>query len=191
VTFPDLTITIDPSSHHITTKTYQKPQKLHLYIPSTLEHPEACFQGTIMGNVIRYWKKNSSPEDFGALLKHFAERLSRRGREMKAVVHGIEKAIKYVDDVLTCKITKMVAKKEERTLFLHWQYHPKDITRQNLRRIYDETLAGISGFEKMTICYSHPRNLREALTRTSFSETDGERVSDLIPFLDPLGIREF
>jgi hypothetical protein len=79
VMFLDLTITIDPSSRHITTKTYQKPQNLHLYIPSTSAHPEACFQGTIMGNFIRYWKQKSSPTDFGTLLKQFAERLSRRG----------------------------------------------------------------------------------------------------------------
>jgi hypothetical protein len=85
----------------------------------------------------------------------------------------------------------MVTKKEEQTLFLHWQYHPKDITRQTLRHLYDETMAGVSGFEKMVICYSRPRNLREALTRTSLSEPDGERVSDLIQFLDPSGIWEF
>jgi hypothetical protein len=87
----------------------------------------------------------------------------------------------------------MVAKKEECTLFLHWQhwqYHPEDI-RQTLQRLYDETLAGISGFEKMMICYSRPQNLRKALTRNSLSEPNGERVSDLIQFLDPSGIREF
>jgi hypothetical protein len=100
-------------------------------------------------------------------------------------------ATKYVDENLTSKATKMVATKEEHTLFLHWQYHPKDITRQTLGRLYDETLKEIDGFKKMTIYYSRPRNLREALTRTSFSEPDGERVSDLIQFLDPSGIREF
>jgi hypothetical protein len=42
----------------------------------------------------------------------------------------------------------------------------------------------------MTICYSRPRNLREALTKTSLSEPEGERVSDLINSLDPSGIRE-
>jgi hypothetical protein len=36
----------------------------------------------------------------------------------------------------------------ERTLFLHWQYHPSDITRQTLCRLYDETLAGKDGFDK-------------------------------------------
>jgi hypothetical protein len=35
-------------------------------------------------------------------------------------MHGIEKAIKYVDENLTSKATKMVATKEEPTLFLHW-----------------------------------------------------------------------
>jgi hypothetical protein len=38
--------------------------------------------------------------------------------------------------------------------------------RQHAKPSYDETLAGISGFEKMMICYSRPQNLREALTRT-------------------------
>jgi hypothetical protein len=68
--------------------------------------------------------------------------------------------------------------KNERTLFLHWTYHPSDITRQTLRCLYDETLAGKDGFDKMTICYSRPRNLRESLTRTSLTEPEGERVSD-------------
>jgi hypothetical protein len=75
-------------------------------------------------------------------------------------------------------------------LFLHWQYHPNDITRQQLRRLYNETLAGKDGFDKMTICYYRPRNLREALTKTSLLEPEGERVSDLINFLNPSGIEE-
>jgi ribosomal protein L44E len=120
VTFLDLTITIDPSSRYITTKTCQKPQSLNLYIPSTSEHPDACLQGTLMVNVIRYWKQNSSPTEFGALLKQFTGRLSRRGHEKRAVMHGIDKATKYVDDNLTCRQTKMMAIKEVRTLLLHW-----------------------------------------------------------------------
>jgi hypothetical protein len=70
----------------------------------------------------------------------------------------------------------------ERTLFLHWYYHPIDITRQTLRHLYNKSLPGTDGFYKMTICYARPRNLREALTRTSLSEPEGERVSDLIIF---------
>jgi hypothetical protein len=49
--------------------------------------------------------------------------LSRRGHEKRAVMHGIDKATKYVDDNLKCRQTKMMARKEVRTLFLHWKYH--------------------------------------------------------------------
>jgi hypothetical protein len=144
-----------------------------------------------MGNVLRYWKQNSSPKGFEILFNQFADRLSRSGHVMKKATDRIETDTTYVDGNLTNKAAKMVATREEHTLFLHWQYHPKDITRQTIRRLYDETLAGIDGFEKMMICYSCPRNLLEALARTSLSETNGERVSDLIQFLDPPGIREF
>jgi hypothetical protein len=43
VTFLDLTITINAALNKIHTKTYQKPKNLHLYIPATSTHPEACF----------------------------------------------------------------------------------------------------------------------------------------------------
>jgi hypothetical protein len=162
-----------------------------LYIPATSTHPEACFQGTVIGNVIRYWKQNTSIKDFGQLLTQFAEHLCRRGHETRKVTEGIEKATKYIDEGLLSRSnsTKMSAT-NKRTLFLHWKYHPNDITRQALRRLYGETLAGKDGFDKMTICYSRPRNLREALTKTSLLEPEGERVSDLINSLDPSGIRE-
>jgi hypothetical protein len=145
-----------------------------------------------MGSVIRYWKQNSSIKDFGKLLTQFVERLCRRSYETQKVSEGIEKATQYIDEsfLSQSKSTKM-ATTDKRTLFLHKQYHPSDITRQTLRRLYDKTLAGIDGFNKMTICYSLIRNIREALTRTSLSESEGERVSDLINFLDPSGIREF
>jgi hypothetical protein len=63
VTFLDITITIDTASREIHTKTYQKPKNLHMYIPATSARPEACFQRTEMGNVIRYWKQNTSIKD--------------------------------------------------------------------------------------------------------------------------------
>jgi hypothetical protein len=174
-----------------TYKDISEAKNLHLYIPAASAHPEAFFQGTVMGNVIRYWKQNMSITVFGQLLTQFAERLCCLGHETRTVTEGIEKATKYIDEgLLSCLNSTKVSTTNKRTLFLHWQYHPNDITRQELRRLYDETLAGKDGFDKMTICYSRPRNLREALTKTSLSEPEGERVSDLINSLDPSGITE-
>jgi hypothetical protein len=190
-TFMDLTIMIDATSREIHTQTYQKQKNLHLYIPAASAHPEACFQGTVMGNVIRYWKQNTNITDSGQLITQFAERLCRRGHETRKVTEVIEKATKYIDEGLFSRLNSTkVSTTNKRTLFLHWQYHPNDIIQQELRRLYDETLAGKDGFDKMTICYSRPRNLREALTKTSLSEPEGERVGDLINSLNPSGIRE-
>jgi hypothetical protein len=136
VTFLDLAITIDATSREIHTKTYQKPKNLHLYIPAASVHPEACFQGTVMGNVIRYWKQNTNITDFGQLITQFAERLCRRGHETRTVTEGIEKATKYIDEGLFSRLNSTtISTTNERTLFLHWQYHPNDITQQELRRI--------------------------------------------------------
>jgi hypothetical protein len=191
VTFLDLTIIIDATSKTIHTNTYQKSKNLHLYIPAASSHPEACFQGAVTGNVIRYWKQNTNITDFGQLITQFVERLCRRGHEARTVAEGIEKATKYIDEDSSSRVSSTSnSTTDERTLFLHRQYHTSDIARQQLRRLYDETLAGKDGFDKMTISYSIPRNLREALTKTSLSEPEGERVSELINSLNPLGIDE-
>jgi hypothetical protein len=104
VTFMDLTIEIDAASNEIRTKIYQKPKNLNLHIPATSDHPEACFQGTAMGNVIRYWKQNSSSYDFGKLLAQFAEQLWWRGHEARKVTECIEKVTRYIDEESLCKI---------------------------------------------------------------------------------------
>jgi hypothetical protein len=82
-------------------------------------HCRVASKVIVMGNIIRYWNQNFSPGDFGMLLKQFADRLSRRGHAVKKVIDGIETATKYVDENLTSQAAKMVATKEERTLFLH------------------------------------------------------------------------
>jgi hypothetical protein len=144
-----------------------------------------------MGNVICYWKKNTSIKDFMQLLFQFAEHICRRGHETQRVTEGIEKATTYIDEDLLSRSNKTkISATKKRTLFLNWQYHPNDITQHTLHQLYDDTLAGKDGFDKMTICYSPPRNICEALTKTSLSEPGGERVSDLINSLDPSGIRE-
>jgi hypothetical protein len=89
-----------------------------------------------MGKVILYWKQNTGIKDFRKLLAQFAERICRRGHETQKVTEGIEKATKYIDEGLLSrsKSTKMTTT-NKLTLFLHWKYHPSDITRQTLHRL--------------------------------------------------------
>ena len=71
-----------------------------------------------------------------------------------------------------------------RQLFLHWEFHPNDISRQQIQKAYRETLGPVLenklGVDKLTIAYSNPPNLRRLLTKTQLKEPEGERVSSLV-----------
>jgi len=76
----------------------------------------------------------------------------------------------------------------ERQTFLHWEYHPRDIQRHDIRTVYNEILAPIItapplGIQRLTIAYNNPPNLRRLLTRTQLREPTGQRVSSLVESL--------
>ena len=70
-------------------------------------------------------------------------------------------------------------------LFIHWEYHPRDIGRKDIRQIFDETLvqvlteAGLPA-SQLTIAYSTPESLGQCLTKTQMEEPDDDRVSSYI-----------
>ena len=70
-------------------------------------------------------------------------------------------------------------------LFIHWEYHPRDVGRRAIRQMFEETLAPALSEAKLTarrltVAYSTPQNLAQCLTKTQLSEPDGIRVSDHI-----------
>ena len=84
VDFLDLTITINDDGF-VETRTYQKEMNLYLYIPPSSAHPPGCFKGLIFGNLLTYWQQNSHREDFIAIARSFAQRLTARGYSEKMV----------------------------------------------------------------------------------------------------------
>jgi len=75
-----------------------------------------------------------------------------------------------------------VGKTVAKQLYLHWEYHPRDITRYEIRSVYNTILAPILAepplkVQRLTIAYKNPPNLRRCLTRTQLQEPDGDRVS--------------
>jgi hypothetical protein len=57
--------------------------------------------------------------------------------------------------------------KNDRTIFLHWEYHPKGIKRPVLRKLFDTYLALVLDYEKMVVAVSRPPNLKDLLTRAA------------------------
>ena len=190
VNFLDLTISLKQGK--LLTRTYQKSMNLYLYIPPISAHPTSCFKGLIVGNYLRFRKQNND-SDFCKLLGNFIQHLLARGHSMAAIKRHFLQAAAIADSSRLQKIQRKQIKSATaeaspvntdiaaRPLYLHWQYHPEGLPRDELRAIYDATLKSCTPFQQgMTIAMSRPKNLRDLLTRTSttLNEPTGKRASD-------------
>jgi hypothetical protein len=179
--FLDLTLTI--TNGKIISRTFQKSMNLYLYIPPVSAHPTSCFKGLIVGNFLRFRKQNENT-NFCALICNFARHLLARGHPIKAIKKHFLKAAEITDKKqLITSQQKATAESSDaitnRSLYLHWEFHPKGIQRDTLRAIYDATLSHCNPFHNgMVIAMSRPKNLRDLLTRTTLSEPEGTRASD-------------
>ena len=190
VNFLDLTLTI--KNGRIVTNTYQKAMNLHLYIPPISAHPTSCFKGLIVGNFLRFRKQNDD-KNFSILIENFAHHLLARGHSLTAIKTHFKKAAdsinkKYLQQSPTqpTPLPPQTPHQQHtdptianRSLYLHWEYHPNGIQRQRLRAIFKETLEACNPFKQgMIVAMSRPKNLRDLLTRTTLQEPEGERASD-------------
>ena len=163
---------------------------LYLYIPPISAHPTSCFKGLIVGNFLRFRKQNND-ENFCQLLANFAKHLLARGHTIKAIkrhfLHAaattdkskLQKKQKNKNNSLDEEAASNPDETANRSLYLHWRYHPAGLQRDTLRAIFDATLKDCNPFKKgMTIAMSRPKNLRDLLTRTELNEPSGKRASD-------------
>lgn len=189
VNFLDLHISIHADGG-ITTKTFIKPMNLHLYIPPESAHSPGVLKSLIFGNVFRYWLQNSHASDFIQVTQDFYCHLLNRGWKPEVLTPLFTQAAEEI----TARATKSSAtssgatQTDERQLFLHWEYHPRDITRYDIRSVYNDILAPVItapplGIQRLTIAYTNPPNLRRLLSRTQLNEPAGHRVSSLVASL--------
>jgi len=173
VNFLDITITIE-ENRKISTKTFQKPTNLHLYIPPSSAHPPGVLRSLIFGNLQRYWKQNTYVADFVDIAKQFANRLIARGYEKNNIEQIFIEIAKKLDNLAKTR------RADDDTLYLHWTWHPRCISKPKLRLLYKNILKERSGFKNLIICYSRPKNLRDSLMTTKLNEPEGHRISDLL-----------
>jgi hypothetical protein len=168
-----LDLTIQLQGNKIITSTYQKELNLYLYIPPLSAHPSSCFKGLINGEISRYWTQNS-PDYSVNLLSKFIERLVLRGHSIEKLTPLFQRAAQQLNDrrPLTNNTTN------NRTLYIHWVYDPKDVNNKVLHEVYNSTLQPHVNFNKMTIALSRPKNLRDMLTPSRLSLPEGISLRD-------------
>jgi len=160
--FLDLEIQIEGST--LSTKTYQKDMNLYLYIPPLSAHPPSCFKGLIAGELRRYWLQNNH-KDFKSLLRKFIDRLLDRGHTLDNIIPIFTQAATSLDRNVLCH--KPTNKASGENLFIHREFHPKDIQRRDIRILYQEILEPHLNFDKMIVAMSRPKNLRDILSKST------------------------
>jgi hypothetical protein len=96
IVFLDLTLSFT-TSNTITSRTYQKPLNLYLYIPPTSSHPSSSFTGTILGNILRFWRQNPDLTHYRRLVSEFATHLKNRGYTISDVERAMLSTAAKID----------------------------------------------------------------------------------------------
>ena len=186
VDFLDLTLSISNGS--ISSKTYTKEHNLHLYLPPSSAHSPGTLKSLIFGNLQRYWKQNTHTSDYVNMASAFRQHLLARGHHSKDVDSIFLAAAHHIDAAPERPSSN---ERSAPKLFLHWEYHPKDLPRQHIRSLFNETCGPTLSRAKtmkgntpqlgrLTIAYSKPKSIGNALCQTKMTEPNGQNVSDYI-----------
>ena len=128
----------------------------------------------------------------------FYSRLLVRGHKSDCLKQLFLEAIKAIEDKSNpLIITEMDSKEDNLTasdnrIFFHIPYHPRDISRQKIRDIYEATCENnITNFQnavnvksrelmqikQLTVAYHRPKNLRDVICPSALVESDTCYVS--------------
>ena len=186
VNFLDLTLTINNDT--ITSKTYQKEMNLYLYLPAASAHPQGCIKGTIYGLIRRYFNQNTYRKDYVHIVGLFYRRICARGWDPAFVRNLITEASTRIETASTAQQTAPPAQLNANNntriadeIYLHFQFHPNDISRRQIRAIYDEHLAdqfhNTLGIKRAIVAYSRPKNIGDHVTQAKLHEAAGNTAS--------------
>jgi hypothetical protein len=182
VDFLDMTLTIE--NNKIVSKTYQKAMNLHLYIPPMSAHPRGCIKGTIFSLVLRYFRQNTYRKDFiyyvGLLYFRTLERGWDRELMRELILEATERAENNTNNTKQSATTKVL----KDTLFLHFQFHPDDLSRQHIRSEFEEHLGKICkdelGITRTVVAYSRPKNIGDYVSIAKLHQAPGRTASTIM-----------
>jgi hypothetical protein len=186
VNFLDLTLSI--SNGFVTSKTYSKEHNLHLYLPPRSAHSPGVLKSLIYGNLQRYWKQNTHASDYTKMTSDFRQHLIARGHKSEDIDPIFLAAATHID---TAPERPTANARSAPKLFLHWEYHPQDLPRHHIRTLFNETCSSVLSeartikgkkpqLGRLTIAYSKPKSIGNALCQTKMTEPLGHNVSDYV-----------
>ena len=156
--FLDLTISIDRRGY-ISTKTFQKPMNLFLYIPSNSSHSPNMRSSLIYGLLRTYYLQNTNRSDFIQLAKKLYQRLLARGHSHETLTKNFNIAANklstsiplpwlYIKQATIKDKTNsqfnmdyIQHKKQNETVIFHMKYTSRDMSTKSIQQHYQSTMA--------------------------------------------------
>lgn len=183
VNFLDLTIWIDPSGK-ISTKTYEKPLNLHLYLPSSSAHPTGTLKSLIFGFLRRYWLMNTHVNDYINQVKKFATRLQNRGYTKTVIETYFNDAAVQLQQQFKHTKRYINQKKKntsnDKILFLKKTFHPRSFSNKQVQHLFKKSFQNIDLFDRLIVCNKRPKNLRDILMPSTLASVEKMNPSDYL-----------
>lgn len=137
-TFLDLNIHIN-NTGTITTRLFEKPMNLHLYLPPHSCHQKGILKGLIHGEVLRSYLLCSNQSDCHTHIRNTFIRLCHRGHDSTFLRKLFREAIIDKCQPNRQKL-KMNQQKNNSIINLHIRHNPADPPLSSLHRIFENTI---------------------------------------------------
>ena len=181
--FLDLIISISPDGI-VSTKTYQKPMNLYLYLLPSSAHQKNTMKGVIFGELKRYYWQCTDKKDYVEVAKLFFRRLLDRGWDFETLKQMFSEANRKVctPPPPPQAIQEPTTSVNNDTIYLKLgRFHPQYIPSRTCQQIFEEELSTILrdeiGINKMIVCYKRAKNIGDIVSQTSLFQNRGEEVS--------------
>ena len=112
---------------------------LFLYIPEHSAHPPGLIKSLITGLLETYWRQNSQKKDFISTSRLLYERLLAREHKPDKLKIIFTKEAERLESKSKCNWKQGEINQDKNRIFLHWPFHPKDVSRQQIRDSYGNT----------------------------------------------------
>ena len=171
VDFMDLTISLEGTK--IVTSLYEKPNNLHLFIPSKSCHPPGLLKGMINGYVYRINQLCTKPSVKKDKMQSYFNYLLARGYDpakLSLLFHNAQ-------------LKKPVQKKTDTDgtkIFFHMKFHPKNIHPSTIQKIWKNTVcspAGQKPLREIENCYGIKTGIDTLVISQSRSPNLGNLLS--------------
>jgi hypothetical protein len=191
--FLDLQLTI--KNGRVTYTLYEKPLKIHMYLPPHSAHPPGVLRGLVFGMIYWLHHLNSEPGTIDEQISTFFNRLLMRGYQesfLRPIFHlAIAHSLKRQQRV---QASAPDPEQEER-LFLHLDYYPVDPPSSKVQQLFNDLMLNPDNgppqpeilnhnyapikMNRLIVAYHRPSNLGDLLHPQTMAFESGLPVSAL------------